>query len=523
MRVIDFMPPRGEAPDIVRIVEGARRARCRCAPSCVIRFDYGRVVPVGAPGRRRVGRRRRARTRCACARRSTSHGEDLHDGLRVHGRRRASGSRSCSPGSPPTSRCPAAIDPEQALADTESYWLEWAEQCRHRGDYHDEVHQSLLVLKALTYEPTGGIVAAPTTSLPERHRRRAQLGLPLLLAARRDADAAGDARTRATATRPRAWRAVAAARGGGRPGGRADHVRHRRRAAAGRARARLAARLRGLAARSGSATPRRRSSSSTCTARSSTPLYQARVARGGARRTTLVAARASCSAGSRTAGGEKDAGIWEVRGPRAPLHPLQGDGVGRVRPRRAVARGVRTSTGRSIAGGELATRSTPRCWSGPGATEKQSFTQSYDSDDLDASALLMPKVGFLDATDPRMVRRSTAIRRELDVDGLVLRYSPEDEGVDGLPGGEGVFLACSFWLAEVLALQGRARRGPGAVRAAARPAQRRRSAVRGVRPGRPPAARQLPAGVQPPGAGRRRAGDRRRPAVTRGRAGPPLA
>jgi len=91
-----------------------------------------------------------------------------------------------------------------------------------------------------------------------------------------------------------------------------------------------------------------------------------------------------------------------------------------------------------------------RAWS----SKKQAFTQSYDSDALDASVLLMPKAGFLEATDPRMVSTVAAVKRELLVDGLVRRYIPEDEGVDGLPGGEGVFLACSFWLAEVLALQG---------------------------------------------------------------------
>ena len=63
---------------------------------------------------------------------------------------------------------PDPVDPEQALADTEDYWLSWAMMCEHEGDYHEEIHQSLLVLKALTYAPTGGIVAAPTTSLPEQ-------------------------------------------------------------------------------------------------------------------------------------------------------------------------------------------------------------------------------------------------------------------------------------------------------------------------------------------------------------------
>jgi GH15 family glucan-1,4-alpha-glucosidase len=86
---------------------------------------------------------------------------------------------------------------------------------------------------------------------------------------------------------------------------------------------------------------------------------------------------------------------------------------------------------------------------------KQAFAQSYGADELDAAVLQMPLVGFLPVTDPRVVSTVDAIRRELTVDGLVRRYCPEESGVDGLPAGEGVFLACTFWLVEVLELQGR--------------------------------------------------------------------
>ena len=87
-------------------------------------------------------------------------------------------------------------------------------------------------------------------------------------------------------------------------------------------------------------------------------------------------------------------------------------------------------------------------------TARQAFTQSFDSSELDASLLLMPVLGFLPIDDPRIVRTVTAIERELVSDGLVLRYRTES-GADGLPAGEGVFLACSFWLADVYQLQGR--------------------------------------------------------------------
>jgi GH15 family glucan-1,4-alpha-glucosidase len=92
-----------------------------------------------------------------------------------------------------------------------------------------------------------------------------------------------------------------------------------------------------------------------------------------------------------------------------------------------------------------------RAWS----ERKQAFAQSYGTDDLDASVLQMPIVGFLPADEPRIVATVEAIRRELTVDGLVLRYRTEADGGDGLPPGEGVFLPCSFWLVEVLAMQGR--------------------------------------------------------------------
>jgi GH15 family glucan-1,4-alpha-glucosidase len=92
-----------------------------------------------------------------------------------------------------------------------------------------------------------------------------------------------------------------------------------------------------------------------------------------------------------------------------------------------------------------------RAWS----ERKQAFAQSYGSDDLDASVLLMPIVGFLPADDPRFDSTVEAIRRELTYEGFLLRYLPHDDSVDGLPPGEGVFLPCSFWLVEVLCMQGR--------------------------------------------------------------------
>ena len=131
--------------------------------------------------------------------------------------------------------------------------------------------------------------------------------------------------------------------------------------------------------------------------------------------------------------------------------------------------------------------------------ERGTFVQYFGSDRLDASLLLIPLVGFLSATDERVVGTVRAIEQELVRGGFVERYRADEENadVDGLPPGEGVFLPCSFWLAAVLAQQGRLRRGRRAVRAAARSPERPGAHLRGVRPGALATRRELPAGVHP--------------------------
>ncbi len=128
------------------------------------------------------------------------------------------------------------------------------------------------------------------------------------------------------------------------------------------------------------------------------------------------------------------------------------------------------------------------------------FTQSYGSEQLDASVLVIPHFGFLPGSDPRVGGTVAAIEKDLLRDGFVLRYGTE-HGTDGLPGSEGAFLACSFWLADNYAFVGRLARRRGAVRAAARAAQPPRPARRGVRAQAAAPDRQLPAGVLAPGAG----------------------
>jgi GH15 family glucan-1,4-alpha-glucosidase len=152
---------------------------------------------------------------------------------------------------------------------------------------------------------------------------------------------------------------------------------------------------------------------------------------------------------------EKDSGLWEVRGPlRNFTHSKMMAWVAfdrAVRIHDEFGRDGPVDRWRELR--DEIKAQVLRCgWS----EGKRAFTQSYGSDELDASILLMPIVGFLPADDPRFVSTVEAIRRELSVDGLLRRYQSQDAlDIDGLPAGEGVFLACSFWLVEVLALQDR--------------------------------------------------------------------
>ena len=447
VRVIDFMPPRGRSPDIVRIVEGLS-GEVEMRSELAIRFDYGRIVPwvrrvdharVAIAGPDALCFRTPARTRgenfTTVSEFTVSPGERIPFVLTWF---------------PSHERPPDEIDPEQALADTEAYWLSWAESCTHLGDYHDEIHQSLLVLKALTYAPTGGIVAAPTTSLPERiggvrnwdYRfcwlRDATLTLLAML----------QSGYREEAIMWRQWllRAVA--------GDPADvQIMY---GIAGERRL-DEYELDWLPGYEGSKPVRVGNAASAqlqldVYGEVLDAFYNARVH--GAPSDDNVWSLTKKLLGWLERGWRsEDAGIWEVRGPArhfthskvmawvafdraVRLH----DEFGRVGP---------VERWRSIRD-EIHAEVSRRAWS----EKKRAFTQSYDSTELDASVLLMPLVGFLPATDPRVVSTVEAVRRELTVDGLVLRYRPQEAGVDGLPGDEGVFLACSFWLAGVLALQG---------------------------------------------------------------------
>jgi GH15 family glucan-1,4-alpha-glucosidase len=447
VRVIDFMPPRGEAPDIVRIVEGLR-GRVAMRSELIVRFDYGHIVPWV---RRLNGARLvTAGPDALCLRTPVEvHGENL---TTVSEFVVAAGERVpfVLTWFPSHEAPPEPFAAEDALADTEVYWHDWTRSCVYRGDYSEAIFASLLVLKALTYAPTGGIVAAPTTSLPERlggvrnwdYRycwlRDASLTVIAMLGA--------GYRNEAREWREWLLRAIA--------GDPSEVQIMYGLAGERRIEERVIDWLPGFA---GSRPVRVGNAASS---QLQLDVYGE----------VLDAAYHSLAYGiERSDFGwtlirklldwleegwrQKDSGIWEVRGP--DRHFTHSKIMAWVAFDRAVR--IHDEFGREgpverwrDLRDEIKEQVLTFAWN----ERKQAYTQSYGSDELDASILQMPMVGFLPATDPRFVSTVEAIRRELTIDGLLLRYRTAED-VDGLPSGEGVFLACSFWLVEVLALQGK--------------------------------------------------------------------
>jgi GH15 family glucan-1,4-alpha-glucosidase len=452
-RVLDFMPPRGKAPDIVRIVEGVK-GRVPFRSELTIRFDYGRVVPWVRK------RTHEEDTRVAIA------GPDALC-FRTHAETRGENMSTISELSvdegervpfvltwfPSHTETPEPIDPEQALADTESYWRWWSESCPLElpAEWMALVRRSLIVLKALTYGPTGGIVAAPTTSLPEwigsvrnwDYRycwlRDATLTLLALLHCGHGVEA--------DAWRRWLLRAVA--------GDPADvQIMY---GVAGERRL-SEFEVTWLAGYEGSKPVRVGNAASEqlqldvygevldC-------LYQARV-HGVAFDRQAWQIQVALLEHLESAWRDPDQGIWEIRGERR--HFVHSKAMAWV----AFDRAVRTIEEHRVDGPVDRWRAirdeihSEVCEHGFDP-DLGSFTQSYGSPELDASLLLLPLVGFLPASDLRVRGTIEAVERELLQDGFVLRYRTREEGVDGLPAGEGVFLPCSFWLVDCYELLGR--------------------------------------------------------------------
>jgi GH15 family glucan-1,4-alpha-glucosidase len=448
VRLIDFMPPRGEAPDLVRIVE-AVRGRVPMRMQLRARFDYGHVVPwvyredgdlVAVAGPDAAWLRSPVptehRDHVATAEFSVGEGGQAPFVLTW----RASHLPA-----------PRPFEARDALAETEEYWREWMRACRYDGGWREAVVRSLLTLKALTYAPTGGIVAAVTTSLPEQlggvrnwdYRfcwlRDATITLQALLYSGFADEAAAWRRwlLRAIAGDPAEMQIMYGVAGERRlteyvadwlPGYEGNPVRIGN-AAAEQFQLDVYGEVMDA-------------------------LHQARLS-GLKRDDPSWALQRELMRFVEAHWGDPDEGIWEVRGgPKQFTHSKLMAWVAADRAVKAVERfGLDGPADRWAALRDEIRRDILTRGYDP---DRSTFTQFYGSRELDAALLMVPLVGFLPADDPRVRGTVAAIERELLRDGFVQRYTQHpDSSVDGLPAGEGAFLACTFWLADNYALQGR--------------------------------------------------------------------
>jgi GH15 family glucan-1,4-alpha-glucosidase len=447
VRVIDFMPPRADTPHVIRIVAGldgevAMRSTLR------LRFDYGREVP----WIRRVDREIHAiagpnRVRLASAvPLSGDQWETLAD-FTVRKGDRVPFIMSWAPSYEPA--MPYA-DAEQALATTMEFWTGWfSHAAYHDGPYSEAIDRSIITLKALTYAPTGGIVAAATTSLPEElggvrnwdYRycwlRDATYALQALLAAgfRREAGAWRDWLLRAIAGQPDALQIVYSIDGSRR----LPEVE-----------------LGWLAGYEGSSPVRTGNAASDqlqldVWGETLEALFLARQA-GLPADEDAWALQVALMNHLESAWDEPDNGLWEVRGDRQ--HFTHSKVMAWVAADR-MARSVRTHglPGPAPRWEALRDQIHDDVCAHAFDAGRSTFTQAYGSTALDASLLLIPRVGFLPGTDPRVVGTIAAVRRELTDGGLVKRYQTSQTD-DGLKGSEGLFLACSFWLVDALHASG---------------------------------------------------------------------
>ncbi|MFD9771702.1 glycoside hydrolase family 15 protein [[Kitasatospora] papulosa] len=452
VRVLDFMPPRDEnGPQLLRIVEGVTGS-VRMTSTLAPRFNYGQLVPwvYGTDGRTAAVSGPDALWL------DTSVPGTVNDGTVHHSFTIAAGTcvafaLSWQPSHAPAPEVP---DAEAALKQTAAFWESWAGQLVYDGPHREPVIRSLITLKALTHAPTGGIVAAPTTSLPEElggvrnwdYRyvwlRDAAVTLSALLRT--------GCRDEAVAWRKWLLRSL-----GGDPQNlqimyRLDGRRNM-----------PERELNWLTGYEGSRPVRIGNGA----------VDQLQLDVPGEVIETLVLAHelgvARCENTERLIlrlvdyvrqhWRKPDDSIWEVRGGRRHFtHSkimcwVAVDGVIRLVEQGVLAADLESLVAlRAEIHAEVCAKAYDR--------ERNTFTQSYGSKDLDASLLLLPQTGFLPADDPRVIGTVDAVRRELAPDGVMVhRYRTEGRhvGMDGLPGGEGAFLLCSFWLVDALALTGR--------------------------------------------------------------------
>ncbi|MEU6487059.1 glycoside hydrolase family 15 protein [Streptomyces sp. NPDC046887] len=451
VKVVDFMPQRDQAPDVVRIVEGVS-GTVEMSSVLRLRFDYGNIVPwvrrvdghrVAVAGPDSIWLRSEPEVRTWGQQFSTCSAFEVSEGERV---------AFVLTWHPSHEVRPSQIDPFEALEHTLEDWAEWAGRCTYQGPYREAVLRSLITLKAMTYAPTGGIVAAVTTSLPEElggvrnwdYRfcwlRDSTLTLGALIAAGYLDEAAEwrDWLLRAVAGDPADLQIMYGLAG---------------------ERRLPEAELPWLRGYAGS-TPVRTGNAA---------VEQLQIDVYGEVIDSLWLAKEAGLPAQRHAWNlqlsllgflestwrQPDEGLWEVRGPRR--HFVHSKVMAWV----AADRAVRTMEDDPSLPGDVNRWRRMRdevhrdvCENGYDPV-RNTFTQSYGSKELDAAVLLMLRFGFLPPDDPRAIGTVDAIREELGHNGFIHRYSTEGAAVDGLPGEEGTFLVCSFWMADALLMTGR--------------------------------------------------------------------
>ena len=453
IKLIDFMPPATEASTLVRIVEGVR-GKVDVRSDLALRFDYGRTVPWVT----REGDEIRAiagpdmvvvRALHKSGRKIKMTGEGLSTVCEFSVREGESAWFTLSHSSS-LKEVPAAFDVDQCLDETKRFWDEWMGGCTYKGEYQAAVHRSLMTLKAMTYKPSGGIVAAVTTSLPESIggvrnwdyrfcwlRDTSFTLLVLMLAGYRDEAiewrrwllraVAGDPAQVQTIYGICGERELLEWEANWLPGYENSKPVRIGNGAVGQFQLDVFGEV--------------------AAALSHTPQADDDI------RVSATALQAALINHLCDVWEEPDEGIWEIRGPRQ--HFTHSKVMAWV----AVDRAIKTYE-RYDGDGDIKRWRKVRAKIRAQVLDKgfnkklNSFVQSYGSKQLDASCLRLVLVGFLPPDDPRIRGTVEAIEKHLMKDGFVERYDVK-QSPDGLPGGEGSFLACSFWMVTNLWLIGR--------------------------------------------------------------------
>ncbi|MCB1258030.1 MAG: glycoside hydrolase family 15 protein [Microthrixaceae bacterium] len=448
-RLIDLMPTNSACSDVIRVVEGVSGS-VPMKMDLVVRFDYGTSVPW-------VRRVNGTLTMI-----SGPDAIELASGVELRGEGLSTkASFTVGPGDripfvltwhSSIEDPPPRTEPFGAIEATEEWWSDWSDSCTIRGTYADEIRSSLITLKALTYSPSGGIVAAPTTSLPEvigggrnwDYRfcwlRDATFTLQAMLGAGYEDEAIAwrDWLLRAAAGDPSQLQIMYGIEGERRlPEIELDWLAGYEKSSPVRVGNLAASQLQ-----------------LDVYGEVLDCFYQARRA-GIPPEEEAWKVETVLLEWLESNWRQPDSGLWEMRGdPRQMVHSKVMSWVAFDRAIKSLDRFERLDGPAQrwqAAREEIHREVLERGWD----SKRGTFTQSYGSPELDASLLLIPMVGFLDAKDPRVLGTIAAIKDQLMVDGYVSRYqTAADASIDGLSGQEGAFLLCTFWLADALALAG---------------------------------------------------------------------